>query len=41
VLWLQAARAVGAEASIAAYSRLGIVLVPPTLALALAALSLR
>jgi arsenical pump membrane protein len=41
VLWLQAARAVGAEASIAAYSRLGIVLVPPTLVLALAALSLR
>ena len=41
VLWLQAARAVGADASIAAYSRLGIVLVPPTLALALVALSLR
>jgi len=28
VLWLQAARAVGADASIATYSRLGLVLVP-------------
>lgn len=32
VLWLQAARAVGARASIATYTRLGIVLVPLTLA---------
>jgi len=32
VLWLQAARAVGAKASIATYTRLGIVLVPLTLA---------
>jgi arsenical pump membrane protein len=38
VLWLQAARAVGADASISAYSRLGLVLVPVTLAAALAAL---
>ena len=32
VLWLQAARAVGARPSIATYTRLGIVLVPVTLA---------
>jgi arsenical pump membrane protein len=38
VLWLQAARAVGADASINAYSRLRLVLVPVTLAAALAAL---
>jgi arsenical pump membrane protein len=38
VLWLQAARAVGAHASLKDYSRLGVVLVPATLALALAAL---
>ena len=37
VLWLQAARAVGAETSIATYSRLGVLLVPLTLAAALAA----
>jgi arsenical pump membrane protein len=37
VLWLQAARAVGAHASIATYSRLGFLLVPPTLVGALAA----
>jgi arsenical pump membrane protein len=35
VLWLQAARAVGARPSIATYSRLGVVLVPATLAAAL------
>jgi arsenical pump membrane protein len=38
VLWLQAARTVGARASIAGYSRLGLVLVPPTLTAALVAL---
>ena len=38
LLWLQAARAVEADVSIATYSRLGIVLVPLTLAGALAAL---
>lgn len=38
VLWLQAARTVEAHASIAAYSRLGVVLVPATLVAALAAL---
>jgi arsenical pump membrane protein len=38
VLWLQAARTVGADASLRDYSRLGVVLVPATLALALAAL---
>jgi arsenical pump membrane protein len=38
VLWLQAARAVGAHASLGDYSRLGVVLVPATLALTLAAL---
>jgi arsenical pump membrane protein len=38
VLWLQAARAVGAHASITTYSRLGLVLVPATLAVTLAAL---
>jgi arsenical pump membrane protein len=38
VLWLQAARAVGAHASLRDYSRLGVVLVPGTLALTLAAL---
>ena len=32
VLWLQAARAVGARPSITTYTRLGIVLVPLTLA---------
>jgi arsenical pump membrane protein len=37
VLWLQAARAVGAETSIATYTRLGVLLVPLTLAAALAA----
>ena len=37
-LWLQAARTVGAEASIAVYSRLGVLLVPLTLAAALTAL---
>ena len=36
VLWLQAARAVGADASIVTYSRLGALLVPLTLAGALA-----
>ncbi|HYA08518.1 MAG TPA: SLC13 family permease [Gaiellaceae bacterium] len=36
-LWLRAARSVGAEASLAAYSRLGALLVPLTLAGALAA----
>jgi arsenical pump membrane protein len=39
VLWLQAARAVGARPSIATYTRLGIVLVPLTLAAAVAARS--
>jgi arsenical pump membrane protein len=38
VLWLQAARAVGAHASLRDYSRLGVLLVPATLALTLAAL---
>ncbi len=38
LLWLQAARAVGARASVTTYSRLGLVLVPLTLAVALAAL---
>jgi len=38
LLWLQAARAVGAHASLRDYSRLGVVLVPGTLALTLAAL---
>jgi arsenical pump membrane protein len=37
VLWLQAARTVGARASIATYSRVGLLLVPLTLAAALAA----
>jgi arsenical pump membrane protein len=37
VLWLQAARSVRADASIATYSRLGVLLVPLTLAGALAA----
>jgi arsenical pump membrane protein len=36
VLWLQAARSVGARPSIATYSRLGIVLVPLTLAVTVA-----
>ncbi|HEX6761769.1 MAG TPA: SLC13 family permease [Gaiellaceae bacterium] len=36
VLWLRAARSVGADASIGAYSRLGAVLVPATIAAALA-----
>jgi arsenical pump membrane protein len=36
-LWLRAARAVGAEASIATYSRLGLLLVPLTIAGALGA----
>jgi arsenical pump membrane protein len=40
-LWLQAARAVDADASIATYSRLGVLLVPMTLAGALAALAVR
>jgi len=39
-LWLQAARSVNADASIATYSKLGAVLVPLTLAGALAALAL-
>jgi arsenical pump membrane protein len=39
VLWLQAARTVGADTSIATYSRLGVLLVPLTLAGALLALS--
>lgn len=39
-LWLQAARTVGADASIATYSKLGMLLVPPTLAVTLAALAL-
>jgi arsenical pump membrane protein len=38
VLWLQAARAVGAHASITTYTRLGLILVPLTLAAALATL---
>lgn len=38
VLWLQAARAVGARASIATYTRLGAVLAPLSLAAAVAAL---
>lgn len=38
VLWIQAARTVGADTSIATYSRLGLLLVPLTLAGALAAL---
>jgi arsenical pump membrane protein len=38
VLWLQAARAVDARASIATYSRLGLILVPATLTVTLAAL---
>jgi arsenical pump membrane protein len=38
VLWLQAVRAVDAHASITTYSRLGLLLVPATLASALAAL---
>ena len=38
VLWLQAARALGAHVSLRDYSRLGVVLVPATLALTLAAL---
>jgi arsenical pump membrane protein len=38
VLWLQAARTVGAHASITTYSRLGLLLVPTTLAATLAAL---
>jgi arsenical pump membrane protein len=38
VLWLQAARTVGAQPSLREYSRLGVVLVPATLALTLAAL---
>lgn len=38
VLWLQAARTVGARASITTYSRLGLLLVPPTLTAALVAL---
>lgn len=37
VLWLQAARAVGARPSVATYTRLGLPLVPLTLAAALAA----
>ncbi len=40
VLWLQAARAVGARASIATYTRLGLVLAPLSLAASLAALRL-
>lgn len=39
VLWLQAARAVDAPASIATYSRLGLLLVPATLIATLAALN--
>lgn len=38
VLWLQAARTVGARASLMTYSRLGLALVPPTLAAAAVAL---
>jgi arsenical pump membrane protein len=37
VLWLQAARSVGARASIATYTRLGLLLVPLTLTATLAA----
>jgi arsenical pump membrane protein len=37
VLWLQAARAVGARPSMATYTRLGVLLVPVTLAAAVAA----
>lgn len=37
VLWIQAARAVGARPSIATYTRLGVVLLPLTLAAAVAA----
>jgi arsenical pump membrane protein len=40
VLWLAAARAVGGDASIAMYSRLGALLVPATVTAALAASSL-
>jgi arsenical pump membrane protein len=40
VLWLRAARAVGARPSIATYSRLGVVLVPLTLAASVAAQAL-
>lgn len=40
VLWLQAARGVGARPSIATYTRLGIVLVPLTLAAAVGVLAL-
>jgi arsenical pump membrane protein len=40
-LWLQAARTVNADASIATYTKLGVLLVPLTLAGALAALALR
>jgi len=39
VLWLQAARTVGARASIATYSRVGLLLVPVSLASSLAALA--
>jgi arsenical pump membrane protein len=38
VLWLQAARAVGADPSVTTYSRLGLILVPATIAAALVAL---
>jgi arsenical pump membrane protein len=38
VLWLQAARTAGANPSISTYTRLGLILVPPSLTLALAAL---
>jgi len=38
VLWLQAARAVGAHASITTYSRLGLILMPATVIGTLAAL---
>ena len=37
VLWLQAARAVDARPSVATYTRLGLALVPLTLAAAVAA----
>jgi arsenical pump membrane protein len=37
LLWLRAARVVGADASVASYSRLGVLLVPLTIAGALAA----
>jgi arsenical pump membrane protein len=40
VLWLEAARSVGARASVATYSRLGVLLVPASLAAALLALRL-